>query len=221
MWIKICGMTTPEAVSAALEARVDAIGFVFAESSRRLTLPRAARLAQPARGRVRCVAVTRHPGQATVDEILRVFGPDALQTDLSDLARLQLPAGLELLPVVRAADQAPATLPGRILFEGPMSGSGVASDWNAARRLARCTQLVLAGGGQHRTRGRRPRRLARCTQLVLAGGLNTGNVAAAIAAVQPFGVDVSSGVEARPGMKSPAEILNFAAGARAASEDPG
>jgi phosphoribosylanthranilate isomerase len=196
MWIKICGMTTPEAVSAALEARVDAIGFVFAESSRQLTPQRAARLAQAARGRVRCVAVTRHPAQATVDEILRVFGPDALQTDLSDLDRLQLPAGLELLPVVRAAQQAPATLPGRILFEGPMSGTGVASDWNAARRLARCTQLVLAGG------------------------LNTGNVAAAIAAVQPFGVDVSSGVEVRPGMKSPTEIVYFAAAARAASEDP-
>ncbi len=177
MWIKICG-------------------FVFAESSRQLTPQRAARLAQAARGRVRCVAVTRHPAQATVAEILKVFGPDALQTDLSDLERLQLPAGLELLPVVRAGDDAPATLPGRILFEGPMSGTGVASDWNAARGLARCTQLVLAGG------------------------LNTGNVAAAIAAVQPFGVDVSSGVEVRPGMKSPAEILNFAAAARAASEDP-
>ena len=196
MWIKICGMTTLGAVSAALDARVDAIGFVFAESSRQLTPQRAAQLARPARGRVRCVAVTRHPAQATVDEILRVFGPDALQTDLSDLDRLQLPAGLELLPVVRAADDAPATLPARILFAGPMSGTGVASDWNAARRLARCTQLVLAGG------------------------LNTGNVTAAIAAVQPFGVDVSSGVEARPGMKSPTEILNFAAAARAASEDP-
>ena len=69
-----------------------------------------------------------------------------------------------------------------------MSGTGVASDWNAARRLARCTQLVLAGG------------------------LNTGNVAAAIAAVQPFGVDVSSGVEVRPGMKSPAEIVELCGG---------
>ena len=196
MWIKICGMTTPEAVTAALDARVDAIGFVFAESSRRLTPPEAVRLAQSARGRVRCVAVTRHPAQATVDEILRVFRPDALQTDLSDLDRLQLPAGLDLLPVVRGGDGVPATLPGRILFEGPMSGSGVAGDWSAARRLARRTQLVLAGG------------------------LNTANVAAAIAAVQPFGVDVSSGVEVRPGMKSPDEIVNFASAARAASEDP-
>src|SRR5205823_12546789 len=99
--------------------------------------------------------------------------------DLTDLARLQLPAGLDLLPVVREADTVPATLPGRILFEGPVSGAGVAGDWNAARRLARCTQLILAGG------------------------LNTGNVAAAIAAVQPLGVDGSSGVEVRPGVKSP------------------
>ena len=98
--------------------------------------------------------------------------------------------------MVRAADEGPATLPERILFEGPVSGSGVASDWNAARRLARCTQLVLAGG------------------------LNTGNVAAAIAAVRPFGVDVSSGVELRPGVKSPAEIVSFASAARAGSQAP-
>src|SRR4029077_8861032 len=144
MWIKICGMTTPEAATAPRDARVDAIGFVFAESSRRLTPQRAAQLAQSARGRLRCVAVTRPPAQATVDEILKVFRPDALQTALSDLDRLQLPAGLELLAVVRAGEDVPATLPGRILFEGPMSGSGVAGDWNAARRLARRTQLVLA-----------------------------------------------------------------------------
>src|SRR4029077_5757084 len=196
MWIKICGMTTPEAVSAALEARVDAIGFVFAESPRQLTPQRAARLAQAARGRLRCVAVTRHPAQATVDEILSVFRPDLLQTDLSDLARLQLPAGLDLLPVVRDGDDVPATLPERILFEGPVSGTGVAGDWNAARRLPRCAHPGLAGG------------------------LNPANVAAAIAAVQPFGVDVSSGVELRPGVKSPAEIVNFASAARAASPAP-
>ena len=90
----------------------------------------------------------------------------------------------------------PATLPRRILFEGPVSGTGVAGDWAAARRLARCTQLVLAGG------------------------LNSGNVAAAIGAVQPFGVDVSSGVEVRPGVKSPEQIVSFASAARAASHAP-
>jgi phosphoribosylanthranilate isomerase len=196
MWIKICGMTTPEAVTAAVAAHVDAIGFVFAASVRQLTPQGAAQLAQAARGRVLCVAVTRHPDQATVDEILKVFRPDILQTDLADLDRVRLPRGLQLLPVVREGDVVPVTLQRRILFEGPTSGTGIAGDWNTAGRLARCMQLVLAGG------------------------LNTGNVAAAIAAVQPFGVDVSSGVEVRPGVKSPAEIVNFASAARAVADAP-
>ncbi len=194
MWIKICGMTSADAVAAALEARVDAIGFVFAESVRRLTPARAGQLAKAARGRVRCVAVTRHPTQSAVDEILKTFGPDVLQTDLSDLDRLALPAGLERLPVVRGGDEVTATVPGRILFEGPRSGSGSVSDWSAARRLARRTQLVLAGG------------------------LSALNVGEAIAAVQPFGVDVSSAVELKPGIKSPVEIASFVRAARAASE---
>ena len=73
MWIKICGLTAAAAVEAALEARVDAIGFVFARSVRELTPESAAALARPARGQVRCVAVTHHPSQAAIDEIVRVF----------------------------------------------------------------------------------------------------------------------------------------------------
>jgi phosphoribosylanthranilate isomerase len=189
MWIKICGMTTPDAIATALEAGVDAIGFVFADSPRQVTPEAAAQLARPARGRVRCVAVMRHPAQPALDEMLRVFRPDVLQTDESDLAALHLPAALELLPVVREGAP-PPPLAARILFEGPASGAGRASDWSAARRLARRTQLVLAGG------------------------LHSGNVAQAIAAVRPFGVDVSSGVEARPGVKNPLKIMQFVSAAR-------
>jgi phosphoribosylanthranilate isomerase len=193
MWIKICGMTTPDAIAAALAAGVDALGFVFAPSPRQLTPEAAAQLSRPARGRVRCIAVTRHPQQASLDEVLRVFRPDVLQTDESDFATLTLPATLERLAVVRAGAAPAAPLPARLLFEGPESGTGKPSDWRAARHLAQRTELVLAGG------------------------LDAGNVAAAIAAVQPFGVDVSSGVEARPGIKSPLKIIQFAAAARAAS----
>lgn len=197
MWIKICGMTTAAAVAAAVEAGVDAIGFVFAESVRQLTPRAAATLARAARARVRCVAVTRHPTQRAVDEIVNTFRPDLLQTDAGDFAALRLPAALEWLPVVRAAESAPATLPQRLLFEGPVSGSGSVSDWRQAGALARRTQLVLAGG------------------------LNSTNVAAAIDAVHPFGVDVSSGVEDRPGVKSPAEIVKFVLAVRSiATGDP-
>lgn len=194
MWIKICGMTTPEAVAAALAARVDAIGFVFADSPRQLTLEDAVALAAPARGKVRCVAVTRHPSQRHLDDVLAVFRPDVLQTDTEDLKVLKLPKQLELLPVFRAWEAPNTRLPARLLFEGPTSGAGVPCDWTIAQRMARRTQIVLAGG------------------------LDAGNVATAIGAVRPYGVDVSSGVEERPGVKSPAEVVRFAAAARAAFE---
>jgi len=192
MWIKICGMTTAEAVEAALAARVDAIGFVFADSPRQLTLPDAVALAAPARGRVQCVAVTRNPSQRHIDDILEVFGPDALQTDTEDLQTLRVPKQLELLPVFRGWEPPQGRLPARLLFEGLTSGSGTPCDWTAAQRVARRTQLVLAGG------------------------LDAANVATAIGAVRPFGVDVSSGVEERRGVKSPTEVARFAAAARSA-----
>lgn len=191
IWIKICGMTTPEAVDAALGASADAIGFVFAESVRKLTPDAAARLAAPARGRVACVAVTRHPSQQALDEILEGFRPDVLQTDAVDLTTLQIPAGLTRLPVLRSTPAA-GPLPTRILFEGLASGTGQTCDWTSARRLAERTELILAGG------------------------LSADNVATAIADVQPFGVDVSSGVESRPGIKDPAKIARFVSAARSA-----
>lgn len=193
MWVKICGLTAPEAVEAALGAGVAALGFVFAPSVRRVTPAQAAALAQPARGRAACVAVTRHPQWQELEEILAVFAPDILQSDAQDLAQLDaraLPAQLALLPVLRAAPPGGAALPARLLFEGPRSGAGVPCDWEAARGLAARTQLVLAGG------------------------LDAGNVGAAIAQVAPHGVDVSSGVEVSPGVKSPAAIERFVAAAR-------
>jgi phosphoribosylanthranilate isomerase len=193
VWIKICGMTTPDAVAAALEAKVDAIGFVFARSPRQVTPEQAAKLAEPARGRVVCVAVTQHPSQQHVDEILATFRPDYLQTDAEDLTTLHLAGDVKALPVLRAGKELPGSLPTRVLFEGPVSGRGIAFDWSQAEATARRSQLILAGG------------------------LNESNVGAAIEAVRPFGVDVSSGVEVQPGIKSPEKILRFAAAARAAS----
>jgi phosphoribosylanthranilate isomerase len=191
VWIKICGMTTPEAVEASLNARVDAIGFVFAESIRQITPAQAANLAAPARGHVLCTAVTRHPTQHALDEIIDVFKPDLLQTDAEDLPALRIPPQLQLLPVFRRWQGDAHPLPARLLFEGLASGTGMPCDWVGARHIARKSQLILAGG------------------------LDATNVATAIAEVHPFGVDVSSGVEARPGIKSQAEIARFVSAARA------
>ncbi len=192
MWLKICGMTSADAVAAALQARVDAIGFVFSPSVRRLDPEQAAQLVAAARDRVALVAVTVHPEQLLVDEILRVFKPDVLQTDLQDFDVLTLPDTLARLPVLRAGVGSGAALPRRMLFEGARSGSGEAADWNTASRLARMSELILAGG------------------------LNAHNVGAAIHAVRPHGVDVSSGVESAPGRKSAHMIAEFVDAARAA-----
>ena len=80
-----------------------------------------------------------------------------------------------------------------MLYEGPVSGSGQTTDWDAATQLAR-----------------------RC-EIILAGGLNPLNVGIAIRQVRPFGVDVSSGVEASPGRKDPTKVRMFIANAKAAA----
>jgi phosphoribosylanthranilate isomerase len=191
LWIKICGLTTEAGVQAALDAGADAIGFVFAPSPRQVSAQRAAELARSAPSRVARVAVMLHPAQALVDEVWSVFRPDVLQTDIEDLTTLTTPAELRLMPVVRAGRPMTAPLPARILFEGPVSGRGETADWEAASQLARIREVVLAGG------------------------LNAANVGEATALVRPFGVDVSSGVEAAPGVKDPMKIHEFVRNARA------
>jgi phosphoribosylanthranilate isomerase len=194
-FIKLCGMTTAAAVSAALSCEVDAIGFVFAPSVRRLTVSRANELAAGARHKAACVAVTRHPTRAEVAEILRDFNPDILQLDLDDIEALNLPKTLSVLPVMRPGPRAACVMPARVLFEGPVSGSGQTTDWDVAAGLARRVELILAGG------------------------LNPLNVAAAIHHVRPFGVDVSSGVESEPGVKDTGKIEQFVAAARVAAQE--
>jgi len=194
LWIKICGLTDEAGVNAALAAGADAIGFVFSPSPRQIRAGEAARLAAPARKRALCIAVTRHPQQALLDEIVQEFKPDGWQTDINDLSVLKVPRQLPILPVLRSGSPALASPPRRFLFEGAESGRGIAPDWSEAAQLAAHSQLILAGG------------------------LRVENVAVAIATVRPFGVDVSSGVEAQLGRKSPALIAAFVAAARRAHD---
>ncbi len=188
VWIKICGLTTADAVDAAAMAQADAIGFVFAPSRRQVTPQRARELAAAAPRSIRRVAVMLHPSQAWLDEVCDVFAPDVLQMDAVDFEQLRTPQTIERLPVVRNAATANAL---RVLYEGAASGAGALADWRTAAQLARTTQLVLAGG------------------------LHADNVAAAIEQVRPFGVDVSSGVESAPGVKDPEKIAEFVRRARA------
>lgn len=175
---------THEAVRAAVDSGADAVGFVFADSKRRVTPEHAMRISQHVPEQVLKVAVLHHPTQALVDEVCGVFQPDVLQTDSADLDALRIPPEMSVLPVWRDG-QNPSALPKRMLYEGKVSGTGMTADWRAAHELALKTQVVLAGG------------------------LNVSNIAQALAAVRPFGVDVSSGVETTPGVKDPRKIEEF------------
>jgi phosphoribosylanthranilate isomerase len=197
MFVKICGLSTPDAIEAAIEAGADAVGFVLAESPRRVTAAKAAALAASVPAGVLAVAVMRHPTPAQCAQVFDAFVPDYLQTDAEDFAAISLPHGCRALPVYRdTSARSAATLPARLLFEGHTSGSGKTADWALAHALAARTELILAGG------------------------LDTDNIAAAIAAVRPFGVDVSSGVESRRGTKDRRKILEFVSRVRELEHTP-
>jgi len=197
LWIKVCGMRSVAAIEAAVAAGVDAVGFVFHVPSPRHLEPRQARdLAASVPAGVQRVAVFLHPTQALVDAAIDAVTPDWVQTDADDLLDLVLPVGQKALPVFRTGQAvSPAQVGGqRFLLESAQSGAGALADWAIARTLATSGEVVLAGG------------------------LDVGNVAAAIAAVRPFGIDVSSGVERSRGVKDAALIREFVDAARRAGE---
>jgi phosphoribosylanthranilate isomerase len=193
MFVKICGMNSPEAVAAAVAAGADAIGFVFAEGSpREVTPERAKELCADVPSHVLRVAVMRHPHKERWQRVVEVFEPNWLQTDAEDFRWITLPKSCLAIPVYRDADApADSDLPDRCLYEGTHSGSGRVADWDEARGLARVTEVILAGG------------------------LNAANVGDAIHFVEPWGVDVSSGVERERGVKDPDLIKEFVARVRA------
>ena len=197
--MKICGLRTQEHVDAAVAAGADAVGFVFAESVRRIDPAAAAAVSVPEA--VRKVAVMLHPSNDEWQQVLADFEPDVLQTDAEDFAALDVPASIERWPVYRETNRRadPSIVdpkePAAFLYEGAKSGQGETVDWARAAEIAR--------------RG----------HMILAGGLGPGNVAAAVRAVRPWGVDVSSGVESAPGQKDPRLIQEFISAARAAEKD--
>ncbi len=194
VWIKICGLREQAHIDAAIRGGADAIGFVFAESPRAISPSDARSLAKHAGDRAEVIAVMRHPSAERWAAVLDAFTPDRLQTDADDFDYLNVPAAVKALPVYR--DNRPPRAvelerAGAILYESQHSGSGELADWRCAAKIAQQKPLVLAGG------------------------LDPDNVANAIAAVKPWGVDVSSGIEIQPGVKDSRLIEAFCASAHA------
>lgn len=184
--IKICGMTDIAAVEASVDAGADAIGFVFAESVRRVSMRHAVEMSEYVPLQTKRVAVMLHPTADEWREVKDVFQPDVLQTDLADFEYLDVPDRIVKWPVLREGAMLDGdALPDLFVYEGRASGSGAIVDWQLAAQLAK--------------RG----------NMILAGGLSTENVQVAVGQVAPFGVDVSSGVESSPGKKDATKIQAF------------
>src|SRR3984893_3421991 len=208
--VKICGITNADDVRAARDAGADAIGLNFyALSLRELSVERAAKLRARILFGVQVFGVFVNADADEVTNIFRDVRLDALQLhgDESPATVAQL---ARMAPVFKALRVGPdfsaATLESYpdvsgFLFDaantkpGQYGGTGRLADWEVAQQAARSHRVILAGG------------------------LNAENVAAAILQVRPYGVDVASGVEASPGAKDHAQLLEFVREARRADQE--
>ena len=206
--VKICGVRTPDIVTAAAEEGADYVGFVFFERSpRHLTFAQAKALAAAARGKIGTVAVVVDPENALLDGIVDAMRPDLLQLHGKEtperVAAIKLRAGLPVMKAisVAAADDVAkaveyAATADYVLFDSKASsgvalqgGNGVAFDWRALNSVT--------------------------TPFALSGGLNVDNVGEAIRVTGASFVDVSSGVERVPGEKDESLVRRFIRAAKA------
>ena len=184
--VKICGLSTKEAVKTAVSAGADYIGFVFAPSKRQVTLEQAAELAKLIPVNVKKVGVFVSPSRAELLEAVDKVGLDFVQVHGQVVDKLfeNLPCGSIQAVQVDENGHVPNSQADYLLFDAPVAGSGQTFDWG------RLDTTELA----------RP--------FFIAGGLNEDNVARAIQHFSPFAVDVSSGVET-DGQKDHEKIRRF------------
>lgn len=193
--VKICGITNLEDARHAVSSGADAIGFVFfPESPRYLQPVRARQIIAELPPLVTCVGLFVNETPSRIIEIARHCGLSAIQLhgdETPDQCSFPPFRVIKALRVSRQeqtgrfADFPVSALLLDALVSGQYGGTGQLCDWELAARIA----------------AERP--------LILAGGLTVDNVAAAIKAVRPYAVDVSSGVEAQPGRKDPRKVTEF------------
>jgi len=208
--VKICGLSTPETLDAALEAGADMVGFMFFPASpRHLNLGTARELAARVKGRAKKVAVSVDADDAALENYIEAVRPDLLQLHgketvarIRDIkAKFGVPV-MKVIAVATAADLAAvagyAGVADQILFDAKApkdatrpGGLGTPFDWHLLENLKLAVPFIVSGG------------------------INAENVAEAARITGASGVDVSSGVESAPGKKDIALIRAFIAAARA------
>ena len=184
--VKICGLSTKEAVKTAVSVGADYIGFVFAPSKRQVTVEQATELAKFIPSHIQKVGVFVSPSRAELLEAVDKVGLDFVQVHGQVVDKLfeNLPCASIQAVQVDGDGHVPNSQADYLLFDAPVAGSGQTFDWG---RLD-TTELAQP--------------------FFIAGGLNEDNVARAIQHFSPFAVDVSSGVET-DGQKDHEKIRRF------------
>ena len=218
MWIKICANTNLDDAQMAAELGADAVGFVLAPSPRQMTVADVARITQhlpeglesvgvfPALSAQEIANAAQESGLSTVQlhggvnlELVRQL--DELftgQVRIIQTVHWDIADASAAIVAQQLRDIAADGIVDRVLIDSKVGsatgGTGVSYDWSAAT-----TAFTEAGTG---------------LKLIVAGGLNPGNVAEATRSVNPWGVDVASGVEQSPGRKDPEKLAAFIRAAR-------
>jgi phosphoribosylanthranilate isomerase len=188
--VKICGITNAQDASVAVAAGADALGFIFYEKSPRYIVPAvAARIIAGLPPLITAVGVFVNEGLATVRSVMDTCGLALAQLhgneDATYCRDLSRPAMKALRLQDRNSFLALAEYQGRAGIRGFVIDTFSEFDWTLASEAAKTASILLAGG------------------------LTPGNVADAIRAVRPYGVDVSSGVESVPGKKDHEKVRAF------------
>lgn len=212
-WVKICGNTSLEDAQLATEQGADALGFVFAESKRRVTSEQVAAITPHLPSHIERVGVFYSRDAAEIAAIVEESGLTAVQLHggvdllLAQKLRERLDHEITLIQTLhwvvgtdsgeRLDEEVPqvaaSKLINRVLVDsrvgGAAGGTGISFDWKAARSL-------FQDAAKH-------------IPIIVAGGLRPENVGEAIRELTPWGVDVVSGVEASPGRKDPEKLRTF------------
>lgn len=198
MFVKVCGLSTPESVREAIDAGADAVGFVLTASPREVSPSAVQELLPLVPSSVRAVGVFRHEPAADAVAVARAAGLSWVQLHghrtAADVQAVH-DAGMRVIrAVTMGASKEEFGDLGEDLFliDAAIPGSGEAWDYASVREKG------LDG-----------------RSWLLAGGLEPGNVASAVAAAGAWGVDVSSGVESSRGVKDLAKVRAFVEAAKA------
>jgi phosphoribosylanthranilate isomerase len=192
MFVKICGITSEEDALLAVAMGADAVGFVFAPSTRQVSAALTRDIVRRLPPEVLTVGVFRDDAPSRVVQVCQQTGLKAAQLhgheSVEDTHIVKGGVGLVIKGFAAGSpmlDRLVDFKADAVLIDAPRPGAGEVFDWTLAEGLP--------------SRGR----------IVLAGGLTPANVADAVVRVRPWGVDVSSGVEVAPGRKDPVKVRAF------------